>query len=203
MGRRPWPKRKGKLRYRVLLVLTAAMLFWGGSIWRDMEALIGVYGETRCRNLITQTVLDCLAEVKTADKLSSFTTTESVDVLQLNGEAAQTLQTQLGKTLASRLDALAEQTHLVPLGTVLENVFFIGQGPDIAIRYAPIGAAQVAIDSAISDAGVNQVLYQVFLTVSVDMTVLVPGGPRVIACSQQLLLEEALITGRVPLAYSE
>ncbi len=199
---RPWPTRRRHLVRKIIAGTVAVIvLFWGIGTYRDLEGLIGVYGETRCRNLVTQTVLDCFSLMKNNEKLSAFTEVDNQKILQVNHEHIIHLQTEYGRELSRRLDVLEEQIHYVPLGTVLENAFLIGHGPKLAIRYVPIGAAEVKIDSLMTDAGVNQILYKMFVTVTVDMTVLVPSGSRRIRCQQEILLEEALICGEVPLFY--
>ncbi len=204
MRRKPWPKRR-KLPWKRLALAAAVMLFAIFSLktYSGLEELIGLYGETRCRNLVMQTLLDCISESKSGGKLSTFTTVDGKCLIELDHEQLLDRQAKIGKLLAGKLDALGEQTYYVPLGTILENIFLIGQGPDIAIRYVPIGAADISIDSSLEDAGVNQVLYRLVMHVSVDMTVLVPGGTRQVCCTQELVLEEILLTGEVPSIYGE
>lgn len=202
MRRRRWRGRQqislGKLWLSI--VLAAMLLLLGGS-YRRLEGLIAVYGENRCRNLVTQLLMDAVCEVETDEKLSSFTTVDGKGVLQLDSTAVRHYHTVVGKALAQKLDALGQQTHQVPLGTVLENAFLMERGPRLPIRFVPVGSATVDINSALTDAGVNQVLYRVTMTLSVEMTVLLPGGSRRVVCAQDFVLEETLLTGQVPMLY--
>ncbi len=202
MTYRPWPKRR-KYLFRKLLTTALALLLLGAGAKTLQEAktLIALYGEKRCENLVTNAILDAVSTADMGEKLIAFTVDENTGVYQLNSGDLRDCQTQVGTYLTRSLDALGEQTHWVPLGTILENVFLIGQGPEIAIRYVPIGSARVEVGSELTDAGVNQVLYRVTMAVSVDMTVLVPGGTRKVRCDQQLVLAETLISGQVPLVY--
>lgn len=181
-------------------VLVVVFLLLGGS-YRRLEGLIAVYGENRCRNLVTQLLLDAVSEVQTDEKLSNFTNIDNKSALQLDSAAVRKYQTAVGKSLAQKLDALGQQTHQVPLGTVLENAFLMERGPRLPIRFAPVGSAKVDIKSTLTDAGVNQVLYRVAMTLSVEMTVLLPGETRRVACQQDFVLEETLLTGQVPMLY--
>ena len=123
--------------------------------------------------------------------------------MQLDAAAVRQYQAAVGTCLTQKLDALQRHTQRVSVGTVLDNAFLMERGPRIAIRYVPVGAAQVRIGSSLEEAGVNQVLYRVTLELAVDMTVLVPGGTRAVQCAQQIILEETLLTGRVPMFYGE
>lgn len=202
MVRRRWRGRRritlGKLW---LCIALAAMLLLVAGSYRRLEGLIAVYGENRCRNLVTQLLLDAVSEIQTGGKLSDFTTVDNKSVLQLDSAAVRKCQTAVGKSLAQKLDTLGQQTHQVPLGTVLENAFLMERGPRLPIRFVPVGSAAVDIKSQLADAGVNQVLYRVTMTLSVEMTVLLPGGSRQVTCAQDFVLEETLLTGQVPMLY--
>ena len=202
MVRRRWRGRRrmslGKLW--LCIALAAILLLVGGSYHR-LEGLIAVYGENRCRNLVTQLLLDAVSEMQISGKLSNFTILDNKSVLQLDSAAVRQYQTAVGKSLAQKLDALGQQTHQVPLGTVLENAFLMERGPRLPIRFVPVGSASVDITSQLADAGVNQVLYRVTMTLSVEMTVLLPGESRQVACAQDFVLEETLLTGQVPMLY--
>lgn len=202
MRRRRWPVRRcinGKKLW--LIALFAGMLVLLYNSYVSLEELVAVYGENRCRNLVTQLLLDTVYETQTAGKLSYFTSIDNNSIIQLNSTAIRQYQAIVGKTVAQKLNGLEEQTHRVPLGTVLENAFFMERGPALPVRFAPIGSAAVDIRSTLADSGINQVLYRVTMTVSVEMTVLLPGESRTVLCEQDFILEEVLLTGEVPLLY--
>ena len=202
MRRKPWRvHRRIKLRkfWLFLTVLSVVLLVAAG--YRRLEGLMVVYGENRCRNLVTQLLLDTAGEMETGEKLSTFTIIDNESVVQMDSSAVRQYQAAIGKRLAQKLDALGAQTHQVPLGTVLDNPFLMERGPNLPIRFAPVGSAQVEISSDLCDAGINQVLYRVIMTLSAELTVLLPGGSTTLICQQDFILEETLLTGQVPLLY--
>lgn len=202
MKRKRWPRKLQFSIWRLLLpIMLIAALLAVGSGYRRLRELIGIYGENRCRNLVTQLLLDAAAQEKTTEKLSSFTTVDGKVVLQMNSEVLRQYQAAVGNHLTQQLNSLGEQLYQVPLGTVLESVLFMERGPQVSIRFVPVGAAQITIGSTLEEAGVNQVLYQVIMELSVDMTVLLPGGTRQVSCVQPVILEETLLTGDIPFVY--
>lgn len=202
MKRKRWPRKLQFSIWRLLLpIMLIAALLAVGSGYRHLRELIGIYGENRCRNLVTQLLLDAAAQEKTTEKLSSFTTVDGKGVLQMNSEVLRQYQAAVGNHLTQQLNSLGEQLYQVPLGTVLESVLFMERGPQVSIRFVPVGAAQITIGSTLEEAGVNQVLYQVIMELSVDMTVLLPGGTRQVSCVQPVILEETLLTGDIPFVY--
>ena len=202
MRRKPWRvHRRIKLRKFWLFVTVLAVVLLVAAGYRRLEGLMVVYGENRCRNLVTQLLLDTAGEMETGEKLSAFTIIDNESVVQMDSSAVRQYQAAIGKRLAQKLDALGAQTHQVPLGTVLDNPFLMERGPNLPIRFAPVGSAQVEISSDLCDAGINQVLYRVIMTLSAELTVLLPGGSTNVVCRQDFILEEILLTGQVPLLY--
>ena len=202
MRRKPWRvHRRIKLRKFWLFVTVLSVVLLVAAGYRRLEGLMVVYGENRCRNLVTQLLLDTAGEMEMYEKLSTFTIVDNKSVVQMDSSAVRQYQAAIGKRLAQKLDALGAQTHQVPLGTVLDNPFLMERGPNLPIRFAPVGSAQVEISSDLCDAGINQVLYRVIMTLSAEMTVLLPGGSTTLICQQDFILEETLLTGQVPLLY--
>ena len=202
MRRKPWRvHRRIKLRKFWLFVTVLSVVLLVAAGYRRLEGLMVVYGENRCRNLVTQLLLDTAGEMETGEKLSTFTIIDNESVVQMDSSAVRQYQAAIGKRLAQKLDALGAQTHQVPLGTVLDNPFLMERGPNLPIRFAPVGSAQVEISSDLCDAGINQVLYRVIMTLSAELTVLLPGGSTTLICQQDFILEETLLTGQVPLLY--
>ena len=187
-----------KLYLAAVFCLLLALVL--GSL-RNLEKLISVYGESRCRNLLSQTVLEAVSQVRSDEKPTSFTETDGEGVLRLNSSAVHQYQTSLGLALAEKLEELQQQSHQVALGTVLDSRLLMGRGPAITIRFIPAGSALTDIRSSLRSAGINQVLYNVSLELSVTVTILMPGGPKKVEHTQQVILEETLLSGQVPYVY--
>ena len=201
--RRHWRRRPLKHFGRRITAFLILALLLGSCVYGylDLLELVAVYGESRCLNLVTQLVLDAAAETKTAEKLSTFTTDEDKSLVTLDSNAVRSYQAAVGKCLSQKLDGLQEQAYPVPIGTVIGGVLLMERGPLIEIRFIPVGSARVSVDSTLQQAGVNQVLYRVIMTLSAELTVLLPGGSTNVVCRQDFILEEILLTGQVPLLY--
>lgn len=197
-NRRPVRIRWERLWGMIFAVLLLAGLAGG---YREMRDLVAVYGESRCRNLVVNSTAEAVLSAKNAEKLICFTEHGNTSAFQLNSTAVRDIQQSVSVALAEKLENLGEQSHRVRLGTVLDSLFFMDRGPEIAFRFVPVGHIHVAVTSDLQAAGINQVLYRAVLDVQVEMTVLLPGGNRSILCQQRVPLEEVLVSGDVPLVY--
>ena len=198
-------RRPVRFRWERLWRFTVGMLILGGLVlgYAELRDLVAVYGESRCRNLVVICTEEAVLNAKTDEKLLCFTEAGETSVVQLNGMAVIELQHSVSVTLAKKLENLGEQSYRVRLGTVLDSLFLMDRGPELAFRFVPVGNVHVGVVSDLRSAGINQVLYRAVLDVRVEMTVLLPGGNRRILCEQRIPLEEVLVSGDVPMVYGE
>lgn len=206
MGERKWRKVRrnlahlqSKIRFLAVLVLLGWLLF---TLLHNLEAVMRSYGEMCCRNLLTKVVSESLSEAETGVKLINFTNIENKDIVRLESAVLRECQAMLGKEISERLERLSTREYPVPLGTVLDCPFLMGCGPKIKLRFQPVGGVTTDIRSTLQSAGINQVLYRVTLDLSIQMTVLLPGSVQTVSHTQQVVLEEILLTGEVPYVYS-
>lgn len=183
------------------LLLAALLLVGLTRGCRSINDLVAVYGENRCRNLVTNIIAEAVAQVETDEKLINFTDAEEKEIIRLESGEVRRIQAEVAAALAQSLDHLGEQNHRVRLGTVLDSFLLMDRGPEISFRFVPVGSVQVSVDSELCAAGINQVLYRVLLRVESEMTVLLPGGTRRLSFDQRIPVEEVLFHGEVPLVY--
>ena len=196
--RRPLRIRWEQLWKWLMVALLLVSVIWGcGSI----NDLVAVYGENRCRNLVVTSTMEAVSQAETDEKLLYFTENDKTNAFQLNGEAIRDFQADVSVLLAQKLENLGEQSHRVRLGTVLDSFLLMNRGPEIALRFVPVGSVQVSVTSDLQSAGINQVLYRVMLQVQTEMTILLPGQTKRISCDQRIPIEEAILSGEVPLVY--
>ncbi len=86
----------------------------------------------------------------------------------------------------------------VPLGSALGARLFYGAGPDIIVRATPYVAAYAHIDSSFTDAGINQTLHRMIMTVSTEVTVICAGKTVTFNTESQITVSEEIIIGSVP-----
>ena len=182
-----------------VLSVLAWMLF--GTLG-NLEAILLAYSDTCCRNLLTQEVSECVSELKITEKSFGFTDGENQNVIRVDHSASQQYQAELTLALSERLQQLSEQEFSVPLGTALDSRLLLGRGPEIPLRFQPIGSVTANIRSSLQSAGINQVLYCVALDLSIQVSVILPGKIHLVTHEQQIVLEEMLVCGEVPYLYS-
>ena len=89
----------------------------------------------------------------------------------------------------------------IPLGNLLLPEFFSGQGWHIPVKILAVSSSDAVFVSHFTEAGINQTLHQIFLTVEVTMTILTPLGAQTVDTNSQVLVAETVIVGAVPQTY--
>lgn len=89
----------------------------------------------------------------------------------------------------------------IPFGNLLLPEFFSGKGPTIPVHIMSVSSSDAEFISSFSEAGINQTLHKIFLSVEVTMSVLTPMGTQTVTTKSQMLVAETVIVGAVPQTY--
>lgn len=86
----------------------------------------------------------------------------------------------------------------IPLGSLFLPEFFSGRGPAIPVHILAIRNSDATFASRFSQAGINQTLHQLIMTVNVDVSVLVLGQTAAFSLNSEVVVAETVIIGDVP-----
>lgn len=191
-----------RLRQTIRIIAVAALMGWMvfGTLGK-VEEMLFAYSDACCRNLLTQAVSESVSELQTSEKSFDFTEIGNQDVVLLNNQTVLRYQAELGAALSGRLQKIAEQEYPVALGTALDSRLLMERGPEIRMRYQPVGSVTGTVHSSLQAAGINQVLYRVTMDLSFQVSVILPGRVHTVTHEQQIVLAEMLLCGEVPYVY--
>ncbi len=221
MGRpicRPWPRRPRRRRSRGETGRRALLLAGLAGIAAALLVICAVNARVRpvaeelalakLNNAVTAIVNQAVEEtmasgavsysdiVTLQTDLSGSITAILTDPIKLN-----TLRTQLLGDLVEQVDSLDSKDLGIPLGNLTSLIPLSGHGPLLPVRVLAAAAPRASFRNAFQSAGINQTLHQVMLDVSVEVTLLLPGGTTSSVVSAQVCVAETVIVGQVPDAY--
>ena len=120
----------------------------------------------------------------------------TVDSVKLN-----TLRTDILSQVLEQVEGLDAKTLGVPLGSLTGLAVAAGWGPSVPVRVVTAAVPRAEFSNRFTAQGINQTLHQLLLDVSVELTLLVPGGQETAQLSAQVCLAETLLVGEVPQTY--
>lgn len=86
-------------------------------------------------------------------------------------------------------------------GSFTGSKFFAGKGPGIPITISSIGNVETDLRSEFSEKGINQTLHRVYLQVVCEVSILTPYKNISEKITNQVLIAENIIVGKIPNTY--
>ena len=90
----------------------------------------------------------------------------------------------------------------IALGSFTGFKLLSGKGPGVPIKISSIGNVETDLRSEFSEKGINQTLHRVYLQVDCEVSILTPYNSITEKVSNQVLLIENVIVGKIPSAIS-
>ncbi len=212
MRRKPRPPRRGSVR-RQLLVSVCAGLLLGGLTIHFFNARIRPDIVTIVSDHLSNQISSQICDVVNAELADEGLTYDTICTIQYDAEgniaALQTdmarlalLQNTITTDVAQEFDnsLIAEQVE-VSLGSLLPGLLFSGRGPTITVVVQTVGNISAEFNNEFFDQGINQTLHRVVLTVTADLSLLLPGGIYTYTSETRIILAETVLLGRVPDSY--
>ncbi len=192
----------------VFLVGAATVLLLAVLISRRLSPLVEAVAADEVRNevnlLLSRTAAELIAERQlgyedliTLERDSSGqVTSASSDIAAINE-----LNQELVARLTERLNGIDLHDLEIPLGNLLGLDLLSGRGPYLQVQALWVGTVDTQVENEFSEAGINQTLHRVLLTVQVPTTILLAGSRIDCIVDTQICLAESVIVGTVPGTY--
>ena len=121
-----------------------------------------------------------------------------ITALKTNMSEVNRLKTDILNIINDEILALDTSDIGIPLGSFFLPEFLSGKGPAIPVHILTIRNSDASFYSDFSQAGINQVLHQLNMLVSVDVSVLVLGQTASFTVNSEVVVAETVIVGDVP-----
>lgn len=89
----------------------------------------------------------------------------------------------------------------IALGSFTGFKLLSGKGPGVPIKISSIGNVETNLRSEFSEKGINQTLHRVYLQVDCEVSIITPYNSITEKVSNQVLLIENVIVGKIPSTY--
>ena len=131
----------------------------------------------------------------------NYSQTGEIVSFSANQHEINSVAREIVKEAQNQMTYLGEDGLHLNMGTFTGIPFFIGRGPKISLRLVPIGAVTSKFDSKFSSVGINMTKHSLYLFVDVHVSIVLPIRAYDIYSTNQVLLAESIIVGKVPEVY--
>ena len=198
--------RRGKRRLFAWLLILAVLAFLITSI-RFFRGLTGAMAVSSASDMITGRISQVVEEKMRAldGEERSFVRFEKDDAGNITAIVTDTPRVNV--LSAELLSAVVEAANAgdlnlrVPLGDLLGFSLLLGKGPPIPVKITLLTSSKVYYKNLLTDAGINQTRHQLLLVGRVDADVLLPWEIRSAQITDEVLVSETVVVGRVPQTY--
>lgn len=196
----------GTRRFRlVVMLLCIAMVALALLIYLKWTPLVESLAVTQVENeasdMISEAINEQIANGNIDyDRIIALDkdATGNITALQTDMAEVNRLRRELSELINEKIMDINIAQLGIPVGNVIIPSIFSGLGPKIPIQVTSVNNASTDFSSSFTQAGINQTLHQISVTVSMDITVLVAGGTRTTTISQDMVVAQTVIVGTVP-----
>lgn len=103
--------------------------------------------------------------------------------------------------IQNTIDQRGRENIEIALGSFTGFKLLSGKGPGVPIKISSIGNVKTDLRSEFSEKGINQTLHRVYLQVDCEVSILTPYNSITEKVSNQVLLIENVIVGKIPSTY--
>lgn len=195
----------------ISLLITAVIISAAAFIYTDisLRPLIREYARSQSVILLNSAVSKSMSNVLKKEKftysdLSVINRSEDgnvqsieIDTLNMNRIVSEIID-DVQKSVSGDEDFIIS----VPFGTLTGNHYLIGRGPDIKIKTKISAPMFTDTESRFLEAGINQSLHQITLTIKSNIYILMPLYRAEEVISGTYIIAETVIVGDIPEAYT-
>ncbi|MBR4864667.1 MAG: sporulation protein YunB [Oscillospiraceae bacterium] len=190
---------------RLLIILLALAIVAFFFFRYQYRHTIGGLAQTQVKNATSDLINDAIdKQIETGnvqyDRIVYFEKDLDgrITALKTNMSEVNRLKTDILNIINDDILALDSSDLGIPMGSFVLPEFLAGKGPVIPVHILSIRNSEASFTSDFKEAGINQVMHQIHMDVSVDVAVLVLGKTDYFTISSQVVIAETVIVGSVP-----
>lgn len=128
-------------------------------------------------------------------------TSGQVSLISVNSLISNEINRSVAQSAKTKIDNYLKNGVPIPVGTFSGIGFLSGKGKNVYLKVYNVESVICTFKSKFEDAGINQTLHSLYLSVEVTASLMFNGKDKYIKTSSEVLLAENLIVGKIPDIY--
>lgn len=191
----------------ILLLLTLLTVQAFVFVERNLRPPLMHVATLRVKQLTTQainkSITDQVARHTEADRLIDWKTNDSgkVSGFMLNYSEHMRITSETIETVQTTLHEIKSVPEHIPIGHAFDSAILSSFGPRIPVRFEPVGAVKVELNTRQRDAGINMILVEVYIRIIAEMAIIIPFDTKPEMVETEIPISYLLVVGDVPMYY--
>jgi sporulation protein YunB len=197
--------------FKIKIIILSVIILFGiiiNQLYKSIDKSTKEFAETYCENYICELVNDCILE--SVEKLSAeynsickihYDSSGKINAILIDSESVNKLKGETVSSIIHKLKDEEKESFRIPLGTLSGSRLFSARGPEIEIKYIPLGSVASELIQKFASVGINQTLHSLYLNVRISLRVSSPFSSTNIQISTDVCIAETVIIGDIPFSY--
>ena len=126
---------------------------------------------------------------------------DNITMIKSNIMPINLIISDIAEKIQKRLNETEQNEIGITLGSFTGVKLLSGTGPTIPIKISTVGSVETDLKSEFKEAGINQTIHRIYLQVECKINILTPYTKIDEKISNQVLIAENIIVGKIPEAY--
>ena len=159
------------------------------------------YAITSINNIIQNSLYSSSKNIKSEDFILRSDNNGRLEYLSVNSMIVNNICAETASTVSQNLNNLTTSKIRLHLGVFTGLPILSHFGPSTTIRLQPIGDATADYETSMTQAGVNQVNFQVWINVHTTVSIVNPLWSKDLEITRKLTLVNTVFNGEIPKTY--
>ena len=159
------------------------------------------YAITSINNIIQNSLYSSSKNIKSEDFILRSDNNGRLEYLSVNSMIVNNICAETASTVSQNLNNLTTSKIRLPLGVFTGLPILSHFGPSTTIRLQPIGDATADYETSMTQAGENQVNFQVWINVHTTVSIVNPLWSKDLEITRKLTLVNTVFNGEIPKTY--
>ena len=159
------------------------------------------YAITSINNIIQNSMYSASKNIKSEDFILRSDNNGRLEYLSVNSIIVNNICAETASTVSQNLNNLTTSKIRLPLGVFTGLPILSHFGPSTTIRLQPIGDTTADYETSMTQAGVNQVNFQVWINVHTTVSIVNPLWSKDLEITRKLTLVNTVFNGEIPKTY--
>ena len=159
------------------------------------------YAITSINNIIQNSMYSASKNIKSEDFILRSDNNGRLEYLSVNSIIVNNICAETASMVSKNLNHLTTSKIRLPLGVFTGLPILSHFGPSTTIRLQPIGDATADYETSMTQAGVNQVNFQVWINVHTTVSIVNPLWSKDLEITRKLTLVNTVFNGEIPKTY--
>ena len=197
-------KRKQKI-VKIFIIMVIAF----STVKIVLDAILPIF-DTLCKDK-AKSIATIISNEETTNVMKEHTYDElftlekdkdgNITMIKSNIIAINEIISDVAVKIQNTINQRGRENIEIALGSFTGFKLLSGKGPGVPIKISSIGNVETDLRSEFSEKGINQTLHRVYLQVDCEVSILTPCNSITEKVSNQVLLIENVIVGKIPSTY--